>query len=87
MIGAILRERSYHRNEPSYHRKHARSGARITITLKETLHALEKAGTAQNQKIYARHGVLGPMYGVSYAELGKLKKRIKIYHALAVALW
>ncbi|MFT5125925.1 MAG: 3-methyladenine DNA glycosylase AlkD [Kiritimatiellia bacterium] len=57
------------------------------MTLKETLHALEKAGTAQNQKIYARHGVLGPMYGVSYAELGKLKKRIKIDHALAVALW
>jgi 3-methyladenine DNA glycosylase AlkD len=53
----------------------------------EALKQLEKMGAAQNRKIYARHGVGGPMYGVSYASLGKLKKSIKIDHDLALALW
>lgn len=57
------------------------------MTLKQTLAALEKAGTAQNRKVYARHGVGGQMYGVSYAELGKLQKAIGTDHGLAVALW
>lgn len=49
--------------------------------------SLESAGTAQNRKVYARHGVRSPMFGVSYAALGKLSKRIKRDHPLAVALW
>ncbi len=48
---------------------------------------LEQLGTAQNRKIYARHGVGANMYGVSYANLKLLKKRIKTDHALAQALW
>ncbi len=48
---------------------------------------LEKFGTAQNRKVYARHGVTGPAFGVSYANLGTLRKRIGTDHALAVALW
>jgi len=48
---------------------------------------LKKTGTAQARKIYARHGVSGDQYGVSYAELGRLKKQIKTDHALAVAMW
>jgi 3-methyladenine DNA glycosylase AlkD len=48
---------------------------------------LEAAGTAQNRKVYARHGVSGEAFGVSYAELGKLKKAIKTDHDLARELW
>lgn len=57
------------------------------MTFDEVMAALEAAGTEQNRKVYARHGVKGAMFGVSYATLGKLKKRIKRDHALAAALW
>lgn len=57
------------------------------MTLKQTLAALKKAGTAQNRKVYERHGVTGEMFGVSYGELGKLKKTIKQDHDLAIGLW
>ncbi|MGD9720811.1 MAG: DNA alkylation repair protein [Pirellulales bacterium] len=57
------------------------------MNAKEILAELEKLGTAQARKIYARHGVRGPMFGVSYAELGRLRKKIKTDHALACALW
>lgn len=57
------------------------------MTLKEALAALKKAGTAQNRKVYGRHGVKGEMFGVSYATLGSLKKKIKLDHVLAVQLW
>lgn len=53
----------------------------------QVLKELEALGTAQNRKVYARHGVRGRMLGVSYADLGKLKKKIKVDHELAVALW
>ena len=49
--------------------------------------ALEAAGTAQNRKVYARHGAAEPMFGVSYAALGKIAKTIKTDHALARQLW
>lgn len=48
---------------------------------------LKISGTAQNRKIYARHGVKSPMFGVSYANLGKLARRIKTDHRLACQLW
>jgi 3-methyladenine DNA glycosylase AlkD len=54
---------------------------------KQALAALEKAGTAQNRTVYARHGVQEPLFGVSYAELGKLEKRIGRSAELARALW
>ena len=53
----------------------------------ETLKELKAAGTAQNRKVYGRHGVSGPMFGVSYAHLEKLRKRIKVDHELATKLW
>ncbi|GJM23048.1 MAG: DNA alkylation repair protein [Planctomycetota bacterium] len=52
-----------------------------------TLAALEAAGTAQNRKVYQRHGVTPPLFGVSYAILGKLSKKIGVDHALALGLW
>jgi 3-methyladenine DNA glycosylase AlkD len=48
---------------------------------------LEAMGTAQNRKVYGRHGVGQEMFGVSYANLGKLRKAIKIDHDLALELW
>lgn len=57
------------------------------MTLSEILHHLEAVGTAQNRKVYAKHGVTTPMYGVSYGELGKLQKQLKTNHQLAMDLW
>ncbi|GJL80023.1 MAG: DNA alkylation repair protein [Nitrospinaceae bacterium] len=54
---------------------------------KKILGELKKLGTAQNRKIFARHGVVDEQYGVSYANLGKLKKKIKKNHLMALELW
>jgi 3-methyladenine DNA glycosylase AlkD len=51
------------------------------------LRELKSLGTAQNRKVYGRHGVSGPMFGVSYANLAKLERRLRGEHALALALW
>lgn len=56
-------------------------------TLASVMAALEKAGTAQNRKIWARHGATEPMFGVSFAELHRLTKAIGADHDLARALW
>ena len=48
---------------------------------------LKRLGTAQNVKIYKRHGAGENLYGVSFAELRKLAKKLKINHALAMQLW
>lgn len=58
-----------------------------TDTTAEVLSALEAAGTAQNRRIYRRHGGHDPMFGVSYAELNRLQKRIGRDHELALGLW
>ncbi len=57
------------------------------MTLDDVLAQLEKAGSAATRKTYARHGIMSPMFGVSYAVLGKLVKAIKVDQALAEGLW
>ena len=57
------------------------------MDLKRALAALEAAGTAQNRKVYRRHGVSDPLYGVSYANQGKLAKKNKGDTELAIGLW
>ncbi|MFN0151075.1 MAG: DNA alkylation repair protein [bacterium] len=57
------------------------------MQFKEAMAALEKAGTAQNRKIYPRHGIGGQMFGVSYSTLGALAKSIGRDHALARELF
>lgn len=57
------------------------------MTFKETMDELREMGTAQNRKIYKRHGAGDNQFGVSFANLNKLKKRIKSNHELAVKLW
>lgn len=53
----------------------------------EVLATLRAAGKAQTRKTYARHGVTGDCFGVSYAELYKLQKKIGVDHELFEALW
>ena len=67
--------------------KPAGKPAPARMSLAEVMSALEKAGTAQNRKTWARHGMTGPMFGVSFADLKTLMKRIKVDHELALALW
>jgi 3-methyladenine DNA glycosylase AlkD len=48
---------------------------------------LEALGSAQTRNIYARHGISNKMFGLSYANLGKLKKKYKGQHDLGLELW
>ena len=51
------------------------------------LRELEALGNEQTRKTYRRHGVKSEQYGVLYAPLGKLAKRLKTDQTLARALW
>jgi len=57
------------------------------MSLKDAMSALEKAGSAQTRKTYARHGAPEPMFGVSFTTLKNLYKRIGVDQELAQALW
>ena len=57
------------------------------MTVQEVLQELESLGTAQNRKIYKRHGACENLYGVSFANLRQMAKQLKIDHALAQQLW
>ena len=57
------------------------------MTSDDVMAQLEKAGSAQTRKTYGRHGITSPMFGASYAVLGKLAKTIKVDQTLAEALW
>jgi len=57
------------------------------MRVEEVLDQLRKMGTAQNVKIYRRHGAGQNLFGVSFANLKQLKRQLKVNHALAEALW
>ena len=65
----------------------AKQPTSVRTTLDETMRALEKAGSAQTRKTYARHGAVEPLFGVSFATLKTLTKKIGVDHELALALW
>lgn len=54
------------------------------MSLAEAMSALEKAGSEQTRKTYARHGASGAMFGVSFADLKLLMKKIKVDQELAL---
>jgi 3-methyladenine DNA glycosylase AlkD len=54
---------------------------------REVMATLREMGTAQNVKIYRRHGAGDKLFGVSFANLNKLKKQIGMDHKLAEQLW
>jgi 3-methyladenine DNA glycosylase AlkD len=57
------------------------------MNLNSAQRELKRRGTAQNRKVYRRHGVGENMYGVSVADLRLLAKQIKVDQNLAVQLW
>ncbi len=57
------------------------------MNAQETLTQLEALGTEQNRKIYARHGVKGQQFGVSFTALRKLAKQIGKDTDKAELLW
>jgi len=57
------------------------------ITYTEVMKELRAKGTAQNVKVYKRHGAGENVYGVSFADVRKLAKRIGRDHDLASRLW
>jgi 3-methyladenine DNA glycosylase AlkD len=48
---------------------------------------LKRFGTAQNVKIYRRHGAGENVYGVSFGDLRPLAKKLGTDHVLALDLW
>jgi len=48
---------------------------------------LKKLGKRKTADIYRRHGATGEIWGVSFADLGALKKQIKTDHNIAQSLW
>jgi 3-methyladenine DNA glycosylase AlkD len=73
--------------KPATAKKPATRTPAARMTLDEAMRALEDAGSAQTRKTYARHGADEPMFGVSFAVLKTLHKRIRVDHELACALW
>lgn len=59
------------------------SRPRVEAVLRE----LEREGTAQTRKVYARHGVRGEAFGVSYAALGRIRRKVGVNQEIADALW
>jgi 3-methyladenine DNA glycosylase AlkD len=57
------------------------------VSYDDVMASLEAMGTAQNRKVYGRHGASEPIFGVSYANLGKLEKKHRGDTALAKQLW
>jgi len=58
-----------------------------TVTYTEVMKELRAKGTAQNVKVYRRHGAGEDLYGVSFASLRGLAKRVGTDHDLALQLW
>jgi 3-methyladenine DNA glycosylase AlkD len=56
-------------------------------TITDVMSELEKKGTEQTRKTFARHGVTIPMYGVKIADLKVIAKKIKGQQDLALALY
>ena len=59
----------------------------VRKTLAEVMSELEVAGTPKNVELYRRHGAIDPIFGVPFAVLKSLAKKVKTDHPLAAALW
>lgn len=57
------------------------------MDLQSVMAELKAKGTSQNVKVYKRHGAGDDVFGVSFAELKKLKRKIRVDHSLAEQLW
>ena len=61
--------------------------ASVARDLSSVLRCLEAAGTAQNRKVYRRHGAGENLYGVSFKDLRAFAKALRPDQALATELW
>src|SRR5689334_6718592 len=84
---AKIRAKSPAKSPAKSSAKKAAKPAAARMSLAEAMKTLEKAGSAQTRKTYARHGAQEPMFGVSFATMKTLVKRIGVDHELALALW
>jgi 3-methyladenine DNA glycosylase AlkD len=57
------------------------------INTTKVLSILKKAGKPQTAAIYKRYGTGDNVFGALTSEIGKLQKKIKVNHALALELW
>lgn len=57
------------------------------MNLQETMKTLDAAGSPTHRKIYPRHGITGPMFGVPYSFLKPFVKKLGCDHGLAKQLW
>lgn len=57
------------------------------MTEAEVMAELRSLGTEQTRKTWTRHGVKGEMFGVRYADLYRIQKKIKVDQELAEKLW
>jgi 3-methyladenine DNA glycosylase AlkD len=57
------------------------------MTLHEAMAELERCSSEQGRKTWARHGTPAPLFGVRYADLYRIQKRIGRDMGLARALW
>ena len=57
------------------------------MTKTEAMKELRANGSERTRQTYRRHGMSGKMFGVSYAVLGKMKRKIKVDQDLAEQLW
>src|SRR5678815_2950237 len=58
-----------------------------TVTATEVMKQLEKMGSDQQRKTYARHGCTAPMFGVKIGDLKTIVKKIKSDTPLAKELY
>jgi hypothetical protein len=58
-----------------------------TMDLRQTMSALEKLGSAQTRKIWARHGATEPYFGVKIGDLKPLARKAKGRQDLALELY
>ena len=73
--------------KPAAKGRKAPKSAKERLAFPEVMRELEKSGSAQTRKTYLRHGAAEPMFGVSFATLSQLRKRIGVDHDLAVQLF
>lgn len=57
------------------------------MNLTQTMKELKRLGNAESLKLMPKHGVTGPAFGVRYADLYKIQKRIQPDYGLALKLW
>ena len=57
------------------------------MLLQDVMSKLESLGTEQTRKTYRRHGAGDNLYGVSFADMKVIAKKIKRDHQLACQLW